>query len=517
MCVSVKAHDQNQHQSQHQSQSQQSPTLVDIPEIRTSSSTFFHDFASSGAWGTHPILIRNAFQLEAQALQDATLSSSSPWPDWEEVMELASDEEAESRLIIHDPDADANTNQNTNHQSWSLQLGPIQPHHISQHETPDSNKKWTVVVNDVDRFHPPLSEWISTTFSHIPHWRRDDGQISLSNTGGGIGPHVDDYDVFLIQMSGKRRWDVGKRIISTKEELEGLVQDLDVRILEFWNDKDVKQNWVDSFVLEPGDLIYLPPKFGHCGTALLDGSMTLSVGLRAPSAKEMMTKMMDCVSDAVEGKILDRYTDPCLLDGHGYIREKRDDESKDGNAKSNTNATGNRSTNELDSVVKLKAKELIRNAIHEMLDDDSQFDEFFGKLVTESKRMRLDYPVPLDDVDDEYKKELGAWGDPSSAVEAMMNGEGVLYVAEGVALAYSHLDLEKVCRLFIDGKMMEIALDAGDDEADCEDRLVLNLVEHLVNDRQLCSTSFKTKFTMTKMRKTLEHLVQDGYLYGISE
>lgn len=75
--------------------------------------------------------------------------------------------------------------------------------------------------------------------------------VSLSNAGGGIGPHTDDYDVFLIQMAGERRWDIGKRIISTREEMDGLQDGLDVRILSFW-DEEVKNGLVETFVLEPG-------------------------------------------------------------------------------------------------------------------------------------------------------------------------------------------------------------------------------------------------------------------------
>ena len=139
------------------------------------------------------------------------------------------------------------------------------------------NRKWTVIVNDVNHFVPSLFEWIMDNFAMVPQWRRDNGQISLSNQGGGIGAHVDDYDVYLIQMSRRRQWDVGNRVISTKEELEGLIP-LDVRILNFW-DEEVEEGLVQSFVLEPGDALYLPPRFGHRGTALTDKCMTISVGL----------------------------------------------------------------------------------------------------------------------------------------------------------------------------------------------------------------------------------------------
>ena len=75
------------------------------------------------------------------------------------------------------------------------------------------------MVNDIDRFYPPLADWIHDTYHFLPHWRMDDGQISLAEQSGGIGPHVDNYDVFLIQMSGTRAWQVGRKELSIKEEM----------------------------------------------------------------------------------------------------------------------------------------------------------------------------------------------------------------------------------------------------------------------------------------------------------
>jgi 50S ribosomal protein L16 3-hydroxylase len=182
-------------------------------------------------------------------------------------------------------------------------------------------------------------------------------KVSLSNEGGGIGPHTDDYDVFLIQMAGTRRWDIGKRTISNKEEFDGLIDELDVRILKFWND-EVTNDFVKSFSLEPGDMIYLPPRFAHCGTALSDGCMTLSVGLRAPSAKEMLTKMTEYVdNNAVDGAFLKRYTDVELLN--------------------NNDGFQSHNVNEITREIKDKAKNLLKDAILGLLDDDQFFDDFF--------------------------------------------------------------------------------------------------------------------------------------------
>eukprot|EP00979_Chaetoceros_neogracilis_P017752 scaffold10270_cov417-Chaetoceros_neogracile.AAC.6 len=451
--------------------------IFQIPDIKALD--FARDFASSGAWGKHPILLRNAFLKEAQALKYHSDEAAAPWPTWEDVMDLASDDEAEARLITH-----VTSDEN----SWSLELGPIEDDDIPNRK---SETKWTLVVNDVDRFHPCLSEWIGNVFNMIPQWRRDDGQISISNEGGGIGSHVDDYDVFLIQMSGTRKWDVGKRKISTREEIEGLIPSIDVRVLDFW-DGEIEKELVESFILEPGDVLYVPPRFGHRGTALSDGCMTLSAGLRAPSAKELMTKMSDDIVDAIDGKFLDRYTDPVLLH-KGALQ----------------------ASNALDDNIKHKGKQLIRDAINEMLNDEENFDAFFGKLVTESKRMRFDYPMRLDDLDDECIQDLGVWGNSESAINAVRNGEGVLYAAEGTSWAYSILPDARsdcgdtLCRLFVDGTMRQLTLNKND-------TATLKLIRCMVDQRQV-NTTFFEKIVSAQFVELLEILVSAGYLYGSNE
>lgn len=92
----------------------------------------------------------------------------------------------------------------------------------------------------------------------------DDGQISLAEKGGGIGPHVDNYDVFLIQMSGTRSWQVGKRKISAKEEIDRTIDGLDLRVLQDWGSGDDSESMeMEDWIVRPGDLLYLPPRVGE--------------------------------------------------------------------------------------------------------------------------------------------------------------------------------------------------------------------------------------------------------------
>ena len=145
------------------------------------------------------------------------------------------------RIISHVPGDPA---------SFKLQWGPLAEEEVdtwlSKPKPKESNsneRRETLVVNDVDRFYPPLADWMFDAFRILPNWRMDDGQISLAEEGGGIGPHVDNYDVCLIQMSGTRAWQVGKRLISAQEELDRQIEGLDVRVLRDWG-SDVYQSFI---------------------------------------------------------------------------------------------------------------------------------------------------------------------------------------------------------------------------------------------------------------------------------
>lgn len=469
------------------------------------------EFVATNCWSTLPLLIRGAFRNESVTLlhQDIMESSSqedlnddemieiedndNSWPTWDEMINLSMDEDIESRLITHQLDSSNTTTTNVvDHNSWEMELGPFDAHDLRNVEQ-SAKKMWTLVLNDVDRFHPALFDWISETFSFIPNWRRDDGQISLSNQGGGIGPHVDDYDVFLIQMSGQRRWDVGRRLISNKEELEGLIEDLDIRVLNFWDD-EVEKGYVNSFVLNPGDVLYLPPRVAHCGTALLDRSMTLSVGLRAPSAKELITRLTESISDMTDGNVVKRYRDPSLLNTRNV-------------------------DSQITPKVKNETKEMLKDALLSLVDDEHYFDQLLGRLLTESKRSRFNYPVPLDEYDGGTRKQMGVWGNAKSSVETMLQGKGTLYAAEGITWAYSETKASgcNISRLFANGEVWEV-------EVTDTDHFSPAIVRHLVNERQFTrenlislSRDEITETVPARIIELIEDLVQKGFLYGTDD
>ena len=353
------------------------------------------------------------------------------------------------------------------------------------------------MINDVDRFYPPLADWMHSSFSFIPTWRRDDAQFSLSQAGGGIGPHVDNYDVFLIQTNGQREWKVGNRKISINEEMERNIPMLDVRILRDSIDSSSYEelSW-DAFILNPGDCLYLPPRIPHQGIALVDDSITLSVGCRAPSGVEMISRIAENMAMSTAGKAIQRYEDMDLFD---HIKDYD-------NAKESAEITNG---------TKERAKQIVKDAISDLMDDDDAWDRWFGSFVSESKRVRTGYPIELtanednengeDSDHEEWIESLGVWGNPKEAVASILRGDGALYQAEGITFCYSRCNNPQCFyRLFVNGFTWCLKNDSV-------------LVDIIANNRRITKKSFTGKFVCMETIQLLEDLVEKGLLYGMDE
>ncbi len=204
---------------------------------------FFNDY-----WQQQPLVIRNAlFNL--------------PELSADELAGLALETEIESRLIIEHP-ATA---------TWELFHGPLT---VQQLQTVPSSH-WTLLVQAVDHWEPAVHALLDH-FDFLPRWRLDDIMVSFAADQGGVGPHYDNYDVFLLQTLGRRRWRIGQHCDDSTE----LVTDAPLRLL-----KDFEQHV--EYLLEPGDILYLPPRVAHWGIAEGD-CMTYSIGFRAPTAIELL-------------------------------------------------------------------------------------------------------------------------------------------------------------------------------------------------------------------------------------
>ncbi|MGQ5523590.1 JmjC domain-containing protein [Chitinimonas sp. PSY-7] len=221
----------------------------------------------SDYWQKKPLLIRQAV-------------SQFDWqPELADLIALATQDDVESRLIENKQG------------KWSCESGPFRPNRFKRLLPTD----WTVLVQNVNH-HVPFATELLYRFDFIPHVRLDDLMISYAPAGGGVGPHFDSYDVFLLQVGGKKRWR-----ISAQTDLD-LAEDAPLKILKRF---EAEQEWV----LEHGDMLYLPPKYAHEGVAL-EAGQTWSIGFRAPSAQEMGGAFLDFLRDRIELDGL--YADPNL-------------------------------------------------------------------------------------------------------------------------------------------------------------------------------------------------------------
>jgi 50S ribosomal protein L16 3-hydroxylase len=224
------------------------------------------------------VFLRDYWQKKPLLIRQAIPDFQSPI-DPDELAGLALEEEVESRLIIENGE-----------RPWELRRGPFAEDVFSTLPERD----WTLLVQAVDQFVPEVGELLEN-FRFLPSWRIDDVMISYAAPGGSVGPHFDNYDVFLLQGHGKRHWQVGQMCDSQSP----LLQHADLRILA---DFQTSEEWT----LEPGDMLYLPPRLAHCGVAV-DDCLTYSVGFRAPSAAEVLTHFTDFLSQFISDE--ERYTD----------------------------------------------------------------------------------------------------------------------------------------------------------------------------------------------------------------
>nr|WP_298931593.1 cupin domain-containing protein [uncultured Erythrobacter sp.] len=240
----------------------------------TTGSVHFRDFDSAEFlreyWQKKPLLIK------------------SPWASWsnpvdpDELAGLACEDHVESRLITQsDPE-------------WELEHGPLPEDRFER----QGKAPWTLLVQAVDHHIPSVAALLDC-FRFVPNWRVDDVMVSYAVDGGGVGAHFDHYDVFLVQGLGRRRWELG----GLCDENSELLPHSNLLLLADFEP-------TDEWILEEGDILYVPPRFAHRGTAVGDDCMTYSIGFRAPSRAELVEDWAEDVADQMLDQ--DRYTDPQL-------------------------------------------------------------------------------------------------------------------------------------------------------------------------------------------------------------
>lgn len=218
-------------------------------------------------WQKRPLLVRGAMPGFRDLIDDAGLAR------------LVARDDVESRLVEH------------RRGRWTLTHGPLTRARLRRARDAD----WTVLVSGLN-LHLPAAERLLRSFDFIPQARLDDVMVSVAAAGGGVGPHEDAYDVFLLQGRGRRRWRL------CRPRRFDFVRGAPLRLIENFEAEE-------ELLTEPGDLLYLPPGWGHDGVALEPG-LTYSIGFRAPLGEEMAAAFLDWLH--AQGLPRARYRDPGL-------------------------------------------------------------------------------------------------------------------------------------------------------------------------------------------------------------
>lgn len=419
-------------------------------------------------WQQKPLFIRNAIDVATIKVEGHDLEK------------LSLEEDVESRVI------------RLTERKIEKEYGPFEEDLYKDLRKSQKEEPWTVFVQEIDRHIPEVADIWQKYFDFIPSWRRDDIMISYATKDAGIGAHCDDYDVFLIQGRGMREWSIENSFISPSAETLRLVSGSDTKILK---DFTPDQHWN----LQPGDMLYLPPRVPHRGISLNDKCLTISIGFRAPALRSAITAFVHHVCQTRVGE-KELYADP------------RED------LKHPQNSSGFISTNARRSMQK-SLRDILTAAIH----DDQYFDEWLGSYLTIPLRMSLSAPssffledspgnqdykdandfdefdedLPIAVRDKNYKvASMRMFEDTESVLRGFMERKIALRRAEGVKMAYAERNL------FIDGEVFYLAENWG--SLICDNRVLE--YDDLFQQKMEQSSAFVRFFSS---------LVRSGYFYPV--
>jgi 50S ribosomal protein L16 3-hydroxylase len=290
-------------------------------------------------WQKKPLLIRNA------------IPDFEPPVDGNDLAGLSLEPEVESRLVVG--------------KDWQIEHGPFDEQRFQN--LPE--KYWTLLVQAVDLWVPEVAE-ILNDFGFLPRWRIDDIMVSYAADGGNVGPHFDNYDVFLLQGEGQRQWSVGGRC----DHNSTLLPHPNLRIL-------ADEQFTEKWTLNCGDMLYIPPKYSHHGVAIGDCT-TYSIGFRSPTVTEMLD---DLTTELIsKGNNNDVLTDPLL--------------------------TPEMATQPISN----EYLQQIRSLLNQTLNNDDLLLNWFAQFMTQPK-----YPELIDDTGERRKAIISA---PSGIKKTYYNG-----------------------------------------------------------------------------------------------
>jgi 50S ribosomal protein L16 3-hydroxylase len=262
-------------------------------------------------WQKKPLLIKNAIPNFVSPITESDLFI------------IAQNEEAVSRLIEHKQGI------------WQVKYGPFKKSDLPK----KTNIPWTILVQNINHYFP-FAESFLNLFKFIPYARLDDLMISYATKKGSVGPHFDSYDVFLFQAQGAREWKISDQKKFTLDKQSS------IKIITNFKSKN-------SWVLKPGDMLYLPPNIGHWGISQSDDCVTYSIGFRAPGTFEIQSKFLDFIQDHLITNENEIYKDP--------------------------NLTPQKNPAEISS----NMTKAIRNIVDRLRWDKSSINHFIGQLLSE--------------------------------------------------------------------------------------------------------------------------------------
>ncbi len=342
-------------------------------------------------WQREPLLIRNA------------ISKFKPPLDSHELAGLALEDDIESRLIEQQGD------------TWRQYDGPFKESDFRR------DHPWTLLVQAVDHYIPEVAE-LHRLIDFIPQWRTDDIMVSYAVDGGSVGPHYDNYDVFLLQGEGHRLWKLGQHCNDTS----ALILHDDLRILSAFEPSE-------EYLLGPGDMLYVPPGIAHWGIAQGE-CMTFSIGFRAPRISDMVSRWADQLLQQLppEQFYRDAARSPVIRPGELQPRDLE------------------------------QAMTQLHQALEHAVDT-----QWFGELVTEPR-----YPIDLDDDEVAHAHALLKRGvsnvtlSPAAKVAWQQHADGIAVFANGECLNCAASVLTSLLILCSREPLIGVSLDKAMADAD---------------------------------------------------
>lgn len=275
-------------------------------------------------WQKKPLLIKQAFKNFEDTIPADELAG------------LAMEAEIESRIVSVDNKGD-----------WQVDHGPFED--FSQY----GEENWTLLVQAVNNWSRPTNSLLQP-FAFIPRWRIDDVMVSFSTPNGGVGAHLDQYDVFIIQGSGKRRWQVG----APNKALSTLLPHPDLKQVSAF------EPLIDE-ITEAGDLLYIPPNHPHNGVSI-ENSVNFSIGFQAPSSQELWSSFADKLIDNNLGEL--RFSDTA------------------------------RKVTDSSTLISKADQQQLKAFMLEQLEDTALFEQFIGQYLTQSHHA-LELLMPVNEID----------------------------------------------------------------------------------------------------------------------